>query len=83
VEHSAVLRFDARTGTFIDVFIPSGSGGLNAPLGLAFERHGMLYIANRNAGNVLRFNGNTGAFIGVAVPLGAGGLSEPVELLVW
>src|SRR5262249_5718604 len=35
-DSDSVLRFDGKTGTFRDAFIPSGSGGLNRPPYLFF-----------------------------------------------
>ncbi|MBE8967369.1 hypothetical protein IQ277_14245 [Nostocales cyanobacterium LEGE 12452] len=33
-----VLRFNGTSGTFIDTFVSSGSGGLNFPTNLLFQR---------------------------------------------
>jgi hypothetical protein len=33
---SQVLRYDGKTGAFIDAFVPSGSGGLNDPTYMSF-----------------------------------------------
>ena len=35
--NSSVVRFNSQTGAYIDTFVPSGSGGLNIDIGLAFE----------------------------------------------
>ncbi len=33
----SVLRYDGKTGSFINAFVPSGSGGLSGPnIGLLF-----------------------------------------------
>lgn len=34
-----VLRFDATTGTFVDIFIPSNSGGLDGPWDMLISSH--------------------------------------------
>ncbi len=74
-----VLRYDATTGAFIDVFIASG-GGLDEPGGMAFGPDGHLYVANGQGDSVLRYNGNTGGFIDVFVSAGSGGLDQPYGL---
>src|SRR5207244_399400 len=51
------------------VFVPSGSGGLGFPHGLAFGPDGNLYVGDRNTNSVMRYSGTTGA------PLPASGLS--------
>jgi DNA-binding beta-propeller fold protein YncE len=62
-EHAAVLRFDARTGAFLNVF--ASGNGLNRPYGLAFGPDGLLYVSSFRSDALLRFNGRTGAFIDV------------------
>jgi hypothetical protein len=37
-----VLRYDVQTGAFINAFVPTGSGGLSEPEGLAFGPDGNL-----------------------------------------
>jgi len=76
-ETDSVLRFDAMTGAFIDTFVPSGSGGLNGPIGLVFGADGNLYVSSVVSLSVLRFDGVTGAFIDAFVPSGSGGLDPP------
>jgi len=34
--NNSVRRYHGETGKFIDIFVPDGSGGLKAPVGLAF-----------------------------------------------
>lgn len=60
---STVKRYDATTGAFIDVFVTSGSGGINQPHGLVFGSDGNLYAAGYASNQVNRYNGTTGAFI--------------------
>jgi hypothetical protein len=90
---NSILRYDGTTGAFKGVFVPSGSGGLTTPQGLAFGPDGNLYVASGNffagtpfpAGSILRYEGlagpNPGAFLGTFVPPGSGGLSTPAGLL--
>ena len=33
---NGILRYDSRTGAFLNVFVPAGSGGLSSPSGLVF-----------------------------------------------
>jgi fibronectin type 3 domain-containing protein len=77
----SVLRFDAATGGLIDPFVPSGSGGLGMPHGLAIGPDGHLYVSNRQYHSILRYHGQTGAFIDAFVPARAGGLDTPIGLV--
>ena len=76
-----VLRYNGATGAFIDVFVSSGSGGLNQPEGLTFGLDGNLYVGSQATDEGLRFNGATGAFIDAFVSTGSGGLFEPEGLV--
>ena len=63
----AVLRFNGKTGVFIDSFVTSG-GELIDPSGIAFGPDDNLYVASEDlvgSGHVLRYDGKTGAFLGV------------------
>lgn len=72
-ETDAVLRYNGLTGAFIDVFVPTGSGGLNGPdAGMAFGPDGHLYVPSYFGHRVLRFDGASGAFIDVFVAIGSG-----------
>jgi WD40 repeat protein len=76
-----VLRYDSDTGAFVDQFIPSGSGGLTAPVGLTFGPDGRLYVCDHVSDRVLRYNGTTGAYVDVFVPPGSGGLDDPAGIV--
>ena len=66
---SQVLRFNAATGAFLDVFVPPGSGGLALADTLAFGPDGNLYITGDGFTlDVKRYNGATGAFLGTFIP---------------
>ncbi|WP_043710640.1 hypothetical protein [Corallococcus macrosporus] len=67
-----VLRFNARTGAFIDVFVEPGSGGLTDFVDMEFGPDGNLYIPDFLPGTVLRYSGKTGDFIDVFVGVGTG-----------
>lgn len=66
---SSVLRFNGKTGEFIDAFVPAGSGGLTGPRALVFGPDGNLYVncSDPGPGSVLRYDGTTGAFLDVFV----------------
>jgi sugar lactone lactonase YvrE len=80
-----VLRFDPRTGAFIDHFtkFPDGQNRFIRPYGAAFGPDGLLYVASFRTDEILRFDGRTGDFIDVfARGLGeADGLNGPNDLL--
>jgi hypothetical protein len=78
VDTNQVLRYDGKTGAFLDVFVASGSGGLNNPADLKFGPDGHLYVNSFRGNQLLRFNGSTGAFIDVA----ASGLNGPHGLTI-
>ena len=48
-----VNRYDGSTGAFVSNFVPSGSGGLNVPFGLAFGSDGYLYVGSYGNGAVI------------------------------
>lgn len=73
----SILRYNGKTGAFIDAFVPPRSGGLALLGSFVFGPDGHLYACNRQAETILRFDGATGAFIGVFVPAGSGGLGDP------
>jgi outer membrane protein assembly factor BamB len=81
---SSIYRFDYETGQFVDVFVPTGSGGLEAPTMMAFGPDGNLYVASFPQKAVFRFDGETGAFIDIFVDLstiGAQGSTFPVSIV--
>ncbi len=75
----SVLRYDGITGDFIDAFVPTASGGLNAPTALLFGPDGNLYVASGAHSDyynsILRYDGSTGTFMDVFVTAGSGGLT--------
>lgn len=58
-----ILRFNGRTGAFIDVF--AQGGGMARPYGVAFGPDHKLYVASFRSDQILRFDAGTGAFIDV------------------
>ena len=81
-----ILRYNATTGALLGTFIPTGSGGLVSPGGLAFSGNG-LYVANvivdadfNDVGStILHYNAATGAFVNQLVGPGQG-LDVPFSL---
>src|SRR6266852_3098041 len=73
-----VSLYNAGTGAFVDPFIPTGSGGLQDPNGLAFGPDGNFYVIDSTG--ILCYNGSTGAFRDTFVPAGTGGLDHPSGL---
>jgi len=59
--NDSILRFNANTGTFMDSFVLSGSGGLDGPSGIQFH-NGDLFVAGRFSSAVYRYDGATGAY---------------------
>ena len=73
-----VLRYDATTGEFIDVFVPPGSGGNFGACCPVFGPDENLYLSSILGHSVLRYNGATGEFIDEFVPAESGGLFIPI-----
>jgi streptogramin lyase len=74
---NTILRYDDKTGDFIDAFIPPGSGGLDGPSYVVYGPDDNLYVADYYNSRVLRYNSKTGDFIDVFVPSDSGGLIHP------
>jgi hypothetical protein len=86
-----ILRYDGKTGDFINTFIAPGTGGLIKPLTLNFGPDGDLFVGSADAvgggvakpgtSAVLRYDGTTGEFLGTFVTPDSGGLRHPSYLL--
>lgn len=74
-----VLRFDAATGEFVDVFVEAGAGGLSAPGGMVFDPEGVLHVASVNGNTVLRFDSD-GAPLPTLVDAAAAGIDAPTHI---
>lgn len=62
---SSIWRYNGSTGDFIDIFVPSGSGGLGEPHGLAFSPDGgALMVSGDLNSDILKFSATTGMFQG-------------------
>jgi sugar lactone lactonase YvrE len=77
---SKVLRFDSRTGDFIDVF--AQGNGLRHPYSIAFAppdsaAYGSLMVTSQDNSIVARFDARTGTPDGIFIDKGVGGLAAP------
>ena len=52
----SVLRYNARTGAFVDDFVYSGNEGLGGPTGLTFLENGQLIVANSLLDEIMQFD---------------------------
>ncbi len=80
-ETSAILRYDADTGEFVDVF--ASGHGLDRPYGLAFGPDQLLYVSSFRSDELFRFDAHTGEFVDVVARGDGrpGGLNGPNALL--
>lgn len=77
----AILRYDARSGLFLDVFVPSNLGALNGPdAGMAFGPDGALYVPSYFTHRIKRYDGQSGAFLGDFMSF-SDGLRNPRSVL--
>lgn len=73
-----VLRYDARTGAFVDVFVSPASGALNGPdAGIAFGPTGDLFVPSYFTNRIERYSGGSGAPVGDFATAASAGLSRP------
>jgi DNA-binding beta-propeller fold protein YncE len=77
---NSILEYDSTTGAFLNAFVPSLSGGLSDPRGIAIGPAGDLFVSSFGTNSVLRYSGSNGSFMGAFVTSGSGGLSGPIEL---
>jgi DNA-binding beta-propeller fold protein YncE len=75
--NNQVLRYDAMTGDFIDVFVSGGA--LDDPSGLAQGANGDIFVANFGNGRVPRYGWPAGEHLGT---LSHGDLEETVSVAV-
>lgn len=67
-EPHSVLRFDGRTGRFMDVFVDGRKPKIGYPSDIVFAPDGSLLLVDCRAGAVLRYDGRTGKFLNMLVP---------------
>jgi outer membrane protein assembly factor BamB len=58
-----IVRYDGKTGAFIDNFVAPGSGGIFGPVGIGFGGDRNFYVGSVFKGEIVRYNGKTGSFI--------------------
>jgi streptogramin lyase len=63
IRNNSVLRYNDKTGEFIDTFVPAGSNGLDGPSGIIIGPDNNLYVISIRTDSVLRYDGKTGKFI--------------------
>jgi len=90
-----ILQIDPSTGTILQAFVPTGSGGINHPQGVVFGPDGNLYVADAGGNSVLRYEGPTspdrlapgtplpspGNTGAIFVPSSSGGLDHPASVV--
>ncbi|MCP4783031.1 MAG: protein kinase [Fuerstiella sp.] len=55
INTDSILRYNGTTGAFLDTFVPTGSGGLDNPIGMLFDADGNLNVASGLSHEVLRY----------------------------
>ena len=80
-DNDAVTRYHGKTGKFMDVFVPAGTGGLKTIRDIVFGPDGNLYVASRDTDSVLRYDGKSGKYLGEFVEKRAGGLRKPIQIV--
>jgi len=77
----AILRYDGRTGAFVDVFVDSAAGNLDGPdAGMTFGPDGDLFVPSFWNDRVKRFDGATGDFLDNFLKP-TSGLTNPRQIL--
>jgi hypothetical protein len=69
---NAVVQFNGLNGSFANVFVQPGSGGLLMPHGLVYGPDNNFYVTGHQ-GSVIRYQ-NWGSFYDIFVPVGSGSL---------
>ena len=87
--NQSIQQFNGTTGASLGAFVPTGSGGISQPHGIAFRggdcasslaAQGNLFESCFSSNRILQFDGATGASLGDFVPSGLGGLTNPTGL---
>lgn len=80
-QHS-ILRFDGRTGNFMDVFVDGKDPKIEYPSDIAFAPDRSLLVVDCSAGAVFRYDGVTGKFLNTLVPPNSGLPSGATSIVV-
>jgi len=78
---SSIYSYDPVTDGFVGAFVPSGSGGLQNPTGMAFGPDGHLYVISFPTNSVFKFDGASGAFVSIFASLDGIGIDTPTDLV--
>ena len=73
-----IVRYNGVNGTFSDLVVASGSGGLMQPYGLIL-RNNDIFVASYGTNSIKHYN-TSGAYLGDFVTSGLGGLLKPTSL---
>jgi WD40 repeat protein len=74
----AIYEFDARSGAFRRILVPSATGNLNGPdAGIAIGPDGALYVPSYWNNTVKRYDRTSGAYLGNFVVPAGSGLQRP------
>ncbi|HWX66716.1 MAG TPA: hypothetical protein VNZ27_09860 [Rhodanobacter sp.] len=74
---NAVLRFNGKTGAFIDAFVPPGYGGIVDPHAIRFGgANSNLYVVSTGTNQVMEYDRVTGKFLRIVADGTINGLSE-------
>jgi len=58
-----IVRFNADTGAYVDDFVPTSSGGLDRPWGMAFGIDHNFYVASEGTSSIIQYDGSSGKFL--------------------
>lgn len=79
IARDRVVRIDPEAPSQASVLVAAGSGGLDAPAGLAIA-DGRLYVSSSATGQILRYDLATGAFVDVFSRVPPGAMPTPLAL---
>ena len=81
-EQHSILRFDGRTGKFMDVFVDGKNPRIEYPSDIVFAPDRSLLMVDCGKGAVLRYDGETGKFLNMLVPPNSGLPSGATSIVV-
>lgn len=77
-----VLEFDPGSPEIARILVPTGSGGLDSPAGLALAADGSLLVSSSGNDRLLRYDSSDGRFLGRFDQAPPGRLQQPRGLLL-
>ena len=66
-----ILRYN-QDGSFVDVFVSAGAGGLDNPTGMTWAANGDMYVPSFANDSIIRYDGMTGEYIDTPISSGQG-----------